>query len=383
MVRNGTSPVVVCFPFVGDQVGGSSISALNLIRHLDRQRYDPLILMHQADGPAARLFEREQVAFEPAPIDDCASGTERAEDLRFTLRKAGSLARFLRSRGVGIVHTNDGRMHATWAIPSRLAGARLLWHHRANPRAAGLRFLAPWLADRVVSVSKFSSPRPGLISAARKCSVVHSPFATDAEPVDRVAARQAVLDEFGSAPDTHVVGFVGNLYERKRPLVFVETIARMVALDPAVAIVAPIFGEEREGAAAVSAAIARHGLEDRVRLMGFRYPPEPWIAACDVLLVPAVEEPFGRSLIEAMLLGTPLIASDSGGNPEIIRHGETGYLVPADDPDAFAERTLALLGDPAARASIAASAREDAVARFGMQRPAQSIMQIYDSILAH
>lgn len=382
-VKNGTSPVVVCFPFVGDQVGGSSISALNLIRHLDRQRYEPLILMHQADGPAAKLFQDEQLTFEPAPITECASGTERINDLRFTVRRAGSLARFLRRRGVGIVHTNDGRMHATWAIPSRLAGAKLLWHHRGNPRAAGLRFLAPWVADQVVSVSKFSSPRPGPISAARKCSVVHSPFATDAEPVDRGKARQAVLDEFGSSPNAHVVGFVGNLYERKRPLLFVETIARMVARDPGLEIAAPMFGEEREGRAEVLAAIARHGLEGRVRLMGFRYPPEPWIAACDVLLVTAVEEPFGRHLIEAMLVGTPLIAADSGGSPEIIRHGETGYLVPPDDADAFAERTLALLEDPAARASITASARQDAVARFGMQRHAQSIMQIYDNILAH
>jgi glycosyltransferase involved in cell wall biosynthesis len=383
MVKNGTSPVVVCFPFVGDQLGGSSISALNLIRHLDRQRYDPLILMHKVDGPVARLFADEQLPFEPAPIGECASGTERVDDLRFALRKAGSLARFLRRRGVGIVHTNDGRMHATWAIPSRLAGARLLWHHRANPRAAGLRFLAPWVADQVVSVSRFSSPRPGLISAARKCTVVHSPFATDAEPIDRAKARQAVLDEFASSPAAHVVGFVGNLYARKRPLVFVETIARMAARAPGLEVAAPIFGEAREGGAEVAAAIARHGLGDRVRLMGFRYPPEPWIAACDVLLVPAVEEPFGRSLIEAMLLGTPLIAADSGGNPEIIRHGETGWLVPPDDPDAFAERTLAVLGDPGLCASIAANARQDAVGRFGMQRHAQSIMQIYDSILTH
>jgi glycosyltransferase involved in cell wall biosynthesis len=383
MVKNGASPVVVCFPFVGDRLGGSSISALNLIRHLDRQRYEPLILMHKADGPAAKLFADEQLPFEPAPIQECASGTGRVRDLRFALRKAGSLARFLRRRGVGIVHTNDGRMHATWAIASRLAGARLLWHHRANPHAAGLRFLAPWVADQVVSVSKFSSPRPGLISAARKCTVVHSPFATDAEPIDRANARQAVLDEFGSPPDAHVVGFVGNLYERKRPLLFVETIARMVDRKPDLEIAAPMFGEAREGGAEVTAAIERHGLRDRVRLMGFRYPPEPWIAACDVLLVPAVEEPFGRSMIEAMLLGTPLIAADSGGNPEIIRHGETGYLVPPDDPDAFALRTLALLEDADGRASIAVTARQDAVSRFGMRRHAQSIMQIYDNILTH
>jgi glycosyltransferase involved in cell wall biosynthesis len=84
-----------------------------------------------------------------------------------------------------------------------------------------------------------------------------------------------------------------------------------------------------------------------------------------------------------MLLGTPLVAADSGGNPEIIRHGETGYLVPPDDPDAFALRTLDLLEDGAARATVAAHARQDAVGRFGMQRHAQSIMQIYDDLLTH
>jgi glycosyltransferase involved in cell wall biosynthesis len=383
MANNGTSPVVVCFPFVGDRLGGSSISALNLIRHIDRDRYRPLILMHDVDGPAAQLFKDEDLDVEPAPIGECATGTGRGSDLQFALRKAGSLSRYLRARDVRIVHTNDGRMHATWAVPARLAGARLLWHHRGNPQAAGLRLLAPWVADRVVAVSKFASPRPGLISASHKCAVIHSPFATETEPVDREQCRRAVLDEFGCPPETHVVGFVGNLVERKRPTVFVETIARMVARRPDLAIAAPLFGQPREQGARVAAAIEGLGLGDRVRLMGFRYPPEPWIAACDVLLVPAVEEPFGRSLIEAMLLGTPLVAADSGGNPEIIRHGETGYLVPPDDPDAFARRTLDLLQDDAARARVAAHARQDAVARFGMQRHAQSIMQIYDDLLTH
>ncbi|MEM7021962.1 MAG: glycosyltransferase family 4 protein [Pseudomonadota bacterium] len=383
MATNGISPAVVCFPFVGDTLGGSSISALNLIRHLDRDRYEPLILMHQVDGAAAKLFTDEEVAFEAAPLDGVASGTRRGDDLRYMLAKSGSLARFLRERRVSIVHTNDGRMHATWGVPARLAGARLLWHHRADPRAAGLRFLAPWIADRVVSVSKFSSPQPGLISAARKCDVIHSPFDTDSEPPERAPGRQAILEEFGCRPDAHVVGFVGNMITRKRPLMFVEAIGRMLARDPGLHIAAPMFGEEREETEQVLDAIERHGLGAHVRLMGFRYPPETWIAGLDVLLVPAVKEPFGRSLIEAMLLRTPLIAADSGGNPEIIRHGETGYLVPPDDPDAMAERTLAFLGDDPARRSIAAAARDDALARFGMQRHAQSIMQIYDDLLTH
>src|SRR3546814_9556362 len=68
---------------------------------------------------------------------------------------------------------------------------------------------------------------------------------------------------------------------------------------------------------------ARLGIADRIRLMGFRHPSAPWMAACDALLVTAVEEPFGRTLIEAMLLRTRVVAANSGGNPEAIRHGRS------------------------------------------------------------
>ena len=342
---------MVCFPFAGDRLGGSSISALNLIRHLDPQRYRPLVLMHDMEGAVARLFEDEGVSFEQAPLAECASGRDRKVDLRFALRHTGALVRYLRERGVGIVHTNDGRMHATWALPARLAGARLLWHHRADPSAAGLRLLAPWLANRVISVSNFSSPRPGLISAAQKCT-------RGAQPVRHGCAsdRSYGLAAGAAGGARQPVGHPCRRLLRQplRPQAASRCSSRRShawwRARRAWAIVAPMFGQTREGGEEVAAAIAHHGLDDRVRLMGFRYPPEPWIAACDLMLVPAVDEPFGRSLIEAMLLGTPLIAAESGGNPEIIRHRETGYLVPPDDPDAFAQRAIALLEDPGASA---------------------------------
>ena len=82
----------------------------------------------------------------------------------------------------------------------------------------------------------------------------------------------------------------------------------------------------------VSAANQRLGLSGMVRQMGFQRPVVGWMAACDINLVTAVEEPFGRTLIESMLLGTALIAADSGGIPEAIRQDETGLLVAPDDP---------------------------------------------------
>ena len=116
--------------------------------------------------------------------------------------------------------------------------------------------------------------------------------------------------------------------------------------------------------------------------MGFRYPPERWLAACEVLLVPAVDEPFGRTLVEAMLLGTVVVAAASGGNPEAIRDGVTGCLVPPDDAAAFAERTLGLLAAPALATSLADAARRDALGRFGLRQHAEAIMRVYDTMLS-
>src|SRR3546814_3790384 len=103
-------------------------------------------------------------------------------------------------------------------------------------------------------------------------------------------------------------------------------------------------------------------------MMGFRHPSEPWMAACDALLVTAVDEPFGRTLIEAMLLETPVIAANSGGNPEAIEDGENGLIVPPDDPESLADAALALIDDPARAKRIAVPAHVQALSRFEIGR---------------
>jgi glycosyltransferase involved in cell wall biosynthesis len=383
MSKRSVTPVVVAFPFVGRLVGGSHLSATKLIQSLDRRRYQPMVALHQPESPLADMLRKAGIAFEPAPSARYLDGASLWRDAGFVLSQTLRFARYLRDRGVRIVHTNDGFSHATWALPTRLAGARLLWHHRKDPDARGLRYLARWAADRVVAVSQFAAPKPGLFSPARKATVVHSPFDTDAPAVDRASARQSLLEELGCGPDARVVGFFGNLMARKRPLLFVDTIAEMRTRAPHLAFAAPMFGADRENLAQAIRDRARaRGVADCIHIMGFRYPPERWLAACEMLLVPAVDEPFGRTLIEAMLLGTVVVAARSGGNPEAIRDGITGCLVPADDAAAFAARTLGLLAAPAVMAALADAARRDALGRFGLRQHAEAIMRLYDAMLS-
>jgi glycosyltransferase involved in cell wall biosynthesis len=379
-----SQPATVCFPFMGDEIGGSHISALGLIRRLDPARFRPLVLLQARGGALERLFNEAGVEVDTAPHTPRLDYGRRLDlgSIAHLLSSVGARARFLRSRKVGIVHTNDGRTHATWALPARLAGAKLLWHHRADPSALGLRWLAPLAANRVVSVSRFAAPRPGLYSAARKTDVVHSPFDT-AVVADRALARADLIAELGLAGDTALIGFSGALIQRKRPLVFVEAVAALRGMAVERPCAGLIFGQSFDD---MDGSITRRawetGAADAIHLMGFRPDGARLLAGCDILTVPAVDEPFGRTLIEAMLVGTPVVASTSGGNGEALRDGETGLLVAADDPRALAAACRRLLTDPALYASLAANAEAEARSRYGERRHVDAITGIYEQLLS-
>lgn len=373
----------LCFPLAGDSLGGSHHSLIGLLRQLDPCKYRVLVVVEQPGGKLSRVFaDFDQLADPAAPRKTFAAGKPLGL-LKFITTFTGMIARarFLRKHDVRIVHTNDGRSHATWALPAKLAGARLLWHHRADPKARGLNYLAPWVADQIVSVSRFSLP-PGKTSGSlRNAAVVFSPFDTDLA-VDRDAQRFRLRNELALADDVFIVGFFGNLIERKRPLMFVEAIAQLQRLM-ARPVCGVIFGEAEDPTIEdeIHRRISRLGLCEQVQLMGYRSPGAEWIAACDVLAVPAVGEPLGRTLVEAMVVGTPVVATRSGGNTEAILDG-LGILVPPDDPFAMAQGCAQVAENSSALAEMIEQARVSAQTRFTRTEHLRSIEQIYRRLLA-
>lgn len=380
-----TKPVRVCFPFTGDVVGGSHYSVLGLVKNLDPRRFVPVIVPQYANGAIAKLFRSYGLHVETPfswtelPYD---AGQQWRRSLH-TIRDIPRQVRYLKANGFHVVHTNDGRTHATWAPAARLAGAKLLWHQRGDPSAVGLRLAAPLLASKVVSVSEFALPRPGVWSAAPKAQVVHSPFATDVQ-VDRKKARGDLIEELGCASDTVFVGFFGAFIPRKRPFLFIDAIAELVAANPARPVMGLLFGEAYDAGnteACLAGYVTAKGLDGSVRQMGFRSPGSYWLGGCDVLMIPAFGEPFGRTLIEAMLVGTPIVATASGGNIEALRDGSLGVLTPPDDAPGLASGVRRLIERPDRATAYVEAARRDARARFGEGKHAQLMMAVYDEML--
>ena len=132
---------------------------------------------------------------------------------------------------------------------------------------------------------------------------------------------------------------VSNFRPVKRVLDTVRILERVNREVPSVLL---MVGEGPERAAAQALA-RRLGLADRVRFLGTRESVESILKVADVFLLPSELESFGLSALEASACGVPVVGSDAGGLPEVVRHTETGFLLPVGDIEGMAARTLEIL----------------------------------------
>jgi glycosyltransferase involved in cell wall biosynthesis len=372
-----SSKLRVCFPFTGDTVGGSHLSTLLLIKGLQQLDVDPWVVVHQTGGLLVPELERRGVTWRCAPQVRLVGEAGIAAQISGMVAASGVLAQFIRESGIEIVHVNDARMHRTWVLAAKRAGINLIWHQRSVENSRRLGFYSA-LADAKITVSEFCrrclTPR-----MARDCLVIDNPFDID-DQLDRMQARQHLLEEYALPHDTYIVTFVGNFIKRKRPEFFVACAAELRRrLDANLFF--PMLGDPRPDLRQeVEEAIQRAGIQDICKILGARFPIEPWLAGSDVLLAPARAEPFGRTLIEAMLVGTPVVASNDGGHAEIIGSPSLGLLVPPDDKNAFVEAVASLLRDSERAKQIAASAFEYARQRFSISRHASEVRKVYRAI---
>jgi len=178
-----------------------------------------------------------------------------------------------------------------------------------------------------------------------------------------------------------VVGFVGRLAPQKGPDLLVEAMALLRAAGVEASCVVVGEGEARP---ALAAQVARHGLGGCVTLAGYRPDIPPVLAALDVLVLPSRYEGLPYTLLEAMAAGCAVVASDVGGNRDLLVDGETGLLVPAGDAPALAEALRAMLapGGEALRARLGRAAQAAALARPTAGEMVRQTLALYRAILA-
>lgn len=287
--------------------------------------------------------------------------------------------------------------HVHWPMPHALPGAAL--RAASGGRTAlvssfysvelrwverRMRWLEPLLrwsirtSDAVTAIST-ATARMVIARHARPVRVI--PFAAAVAPRAREEAGGLALDDLEGGRPIELL-FVGRLVERKGVEVLVRALPEVRRNRPArLSIVGSGEREERIREVARRAGVAEH-----VRFLG-RVSEEELArayASCDLFVLPAVvdrkgdTEGLGVVLLEALRFGRPVIASRLGGIPDIVVDGETGWLVPAGDPEALAAAILEAAGDPEEARRRAARGRERAERRFGLGRVTEDLIACYE-----
>ena len=358
------------------------MSALLLIKGLTHSRYKPLIVVHE-EGPFTEYLRTVNLPFKLEPLTVYAGGTPNTAAIATgMLRNVPRLAGFMRRHGIDIVHGNDFRMNLTWSAGAKLTGRPFVWHQRAMPYSSSPRWRAiNLLADHVIHISEaVAQAMPA--TGRTPTSIIPDPVALPQEELSREAAKAIIARELGFDPSARVIGFVGRLVRLKRADTFVMASARLARQLSAASFAFVLLGQDEEGIASDLHDLARSmGIEKQVYFAGFRYSIERWIRGMDVLMATSEWEGFGRTLIEAMAVGTPVVASRLAGHIEIIDHERTGLLVSPGDPDAFATAAHRVLTEPALAVTLAEAGRTCVLERYSVARHVQRIASIYDNLM--
>jgi glycosyltransferase involved in cell wall biosynthesis len=270
-------------------------------------------------------------------------------------------------------------MHVTWSAPAKLARAKVLWHLRGRPLRGIGALLGRLCADAKMCVSKFTLDNAGLW--AKNLEMVYDPFEMP-EQVHRLRSQLETELDLPAEARMLVIGYFANFAPRKNPLVFVDAIANLLSHTGSLRIIGVMFGNaEGEWDREIRTHAQMRGVKDQIKIMGFRYPAAGWMAACDCILCPFESEPFGRVLVEAMLVGTPVIASAHGAHGEIIDDNETGFLVPINNAAAYADRVTRLFSDDVLRKRMIGLARKRAHQRFSVGRHVGHVMGTYNRLV--
>ncbi|PHK95962.1 glycosyl transferase [Pseudoroseomonas rhizosphaerae] len=226
-----------------------------------------------------------------------------------------------------------------WALVGRLGGYYDLRHYRHCDHLVGnTRGLCRWMVEQ----------------GWPEARVHHLPNFAD----DMFGVLPAELPAGLNLPDgAPRLLALGRLHANKA----FDTLLRALPLVPGAVLLLAGEGPER---AALTRLAAELGVAERVRFLGWRQDTAALLAACDVMVCPSRHEPLGNVVLEGWSAARPVVAADAAGPAELIRHGETGLLVPRDAPEALGRALAELLAAPERRAALAAAGRAAYEASF-------------------
>jgi len=350
-------------------VGGTELHVLALARRLAGDGFGCAVWRSGPSGPVEGLLNKAGIETFYGPL-----GARPAAWLGM-----GALVRGFRERDFDILHSYGYGPHyldalvAKWAgIPVYISSRRNVRHWEGGDRLGLAERLRNRLSDAVVANCEAVKRRAVEVEGLDPEGVTVILNGVDLDGIPRGFDRGASRAALGCPPDALVLGCLGSLKPVKGQLSLVRAFAAASRREPRLRLVLCGEGPDKDR---LLEACRELGVADRVAFTRTVEGRFALLKSLDVFVLPSLHEGFPNALLEAMACGVPVVARRTGGVPEAVEEGRTGFLF--DDDDGLERALGPLLRDPSLRERMGAAAEDRARREFGLDAMAGSYAELY------
>jgi glycosyltransferase involved in cell wall biosynthesis len=358
-------------------IAGSEKYLLTLLPRIKESGYEPtmLVLTDRHDHPSSFVNEMQSVGIETEVMPILGD---------LNPRLLSRLVHFLQQRNYDIVHTHLLHADLYGGIAARLAPVKRVISTRHNDddfrRKFPWRLLMNWnlnLMDRVICISENVNQFSQKVEKISPDKITVIPYGLNP---NSVKPDRSWRENLGWSDDVPVVGIVARLTEQKGHTTLLQAMSEVVQQFPTVQLVIVGDGELREELQQLAINL---GIKSQVCFLGYRKNAAAMMAGFDIFVHPSRWEGFGLVFLEAMTASLPIVATQVGSIPEIVRQGETGLLVPVDAPTALAHAICRLLSDRTLARKIGQTGRNRLEKYFTVAAMVDHTCQVYRNILSN
>lgn len=341
------------------ELGGAQKQLLSIIRNLDKEKFNPyLITANQG------LLVEEASRINGLSLIRCGFLERPICPLKDILAFF-FIYGFIRKNGVDIVHTHSSKAGILGRLAARVAGVRSVIHtvhgwsfHNYQARPVYylyllLERLCASFSSAIIVVSRFDQKLAESLAIGRRGQYRLIRYAVESDRFRQAGCPVPLKREFCLSGAGPVVGMVSCFKHQKAPLDFIKLAGGMRNDFPDVRFVLVGDGILRDK---VVSLVNKLGLKGRVILTGWRQDIPAILSCFDVFVLTSLWEGLPIVVLEALAVGVPVLATDTGGIREVVSEGVNGYLVKPHDIDGMQKRLRELLSRPSLRAELSCSA---------------------------
>jgi D-inositol-3-phosphate glycosyltransferase len=363
----------VCF---STSLGGLELSMLRLATEFQKRGANCFVIV-PAGSPLADHSYRYGLRTEfLSPLWKYGDITASLKLLKILKRNRIDLVTAMQSKDINILA----------AVHTLLPSVKLVFYQEMQSGIRKRDFIHTWMYSKLsLWVTLTARMRQEVLENTRmlpdKIRVI--PIGTDTRRFDPVKYDIAAMrDKFGIPGRKIVTGVLGRLDRQKGQEEFIRAIPPLIKKNGNLHFV--IAGDESPGQEGFREYLRKTGdslgVSGHLQFLPFTDEVPEFLSTLDIFLLPSYSETFGFVLIEAMSMQKPVVATDSGGVPEIITDGVTGLLVPPRNPASISNALDRLIGDGKLRSSLSARARSEAVSRFDLKGSIDELVRVYEAI---